>query len=115
MLPLSRQNFTAKARAINFDKIVHFHRKQAGLSRLELARLAGVGKTALYELEKGKPTVRLDILLKVLSTLNIKLDWNSPLKVAMEGEAKSVNRRVLVDSGVDSNDGSNGGSNGGGS
>ena len=98
-MPLSRQKFTEKAGIINFAKIVHFHRKQAGLSRLELARLAGVGKTALFELEKGKSTVRLDILLKVLSALNIELDWNSPLKDAMaredmNREAVAVDRRV---------------------
>jgi transcriptional regulator with XRE-family HTH domain len=79
---------------MNFAKIIHFHRKQAGLSRLELARLAGMGKTALYDLEKGKSTVRLDILSKVLTALNIELDWSSPLKDAME----SVDRSILAES-----------------
>lgn len=71
---------------IDFAAIVHYHRKQSGLSRIELARLAGIGKTALFELENGKSTVRLDILMKVLSALNIELEWNSPLKDAMMAE-----------------------------
>ncbi len=67
----------------NLSSIVHFHRKQAGLSRAALARLAGVGKTVLYDVEHGKTTVRLDTLLKILSALNIRVDWDSPLKAAM--------------------------------
>lgn len=55
------------------------HRKVAGLSQLELAELAGVGKTVIFDLEHGKPGVRLDILLKVLHALNIDIQLRSPL------------------------------------
>lgn len=34
--------------------LVHYYRKQSGLSQQELARLAGVGKTVIYDIEKGK-------------------------------------------------------------
>lgn len=37
-------------------RIVQFHRKQAGLSRIALADIAGVGKTIVYDIEKGKQT-----------------------------------------------------------
>ncbi|MDI6033918.1 helix-turn-helix domain-containing protein [Flavobacterium sp. LB2P84] len=30
------------------------HRKQAGLTQLELANLAGVGKTTVFDIEKNK-------------------------------------------------------------
>ncbi|MBN2332240.1 MAG: helix-turn-helix transcriptional regulator [Deltaproteobacteria bacterium] len=60
--------------------IIHFHRQQSGLSQQELAELAGVGKNLVYELEKGKQTVRLENLLKVLQALNIELDFISPLR-----------------------------------
>lgn len=53
-------------------------RKKCGLTQLELAKLAGVGKTAVFDIEKGKATVQLDTLLKVLSTLNIHLKLELP-------------------------------------
>jgi len=62
-------------------KIIHYCRKQSGLSQQELARLAGIGKTAVFDIEKGKQTVQLDTLLKVLDTLNIQLRLESPLKL----------------------------------
>lgn len=58
--------------------IVKNNRKFAGLSQQELARLAGVGKTVIFDIEKGKKTVQLDTLLKVLEVLNIKLKFESP-------------------------------------
>ncbi len=41
-----------------FNEIVLFHRKKSGLSRNQLADLAGVGKTVIYDIEKGKETMR---------------------------------------------------------
>ena len=34
------------------SEIVLFHRQQSGLSRNQLADIAGVGKTAIYDIEK---------------------------------------------------------------
>jgi HTH-type transcriptional regulator / antitoxin HipB len=70
----------ARAWAGNLGKIIRHHRKLAALSQLELAQLAGVGKTAVFDVEMGKPTVRLDTLLRILQALNIELCWRSPLK-----------------------------------
>lgn len=55
------------------------HRKAAGLSQLQLAELAGVGKTVVYDIEKGKETIKLSTLRKVLKVLNIKVELKSPL------------------------------------
>lgn len=55
------------------------HRKSAGLTQLELADLAGVGKTVVYDLEHAKPGVRLETLLKILHVLNIKINIESPI------------------------------------
>ena len=60
-------------------QMIHYHRKQSGLSQEELAKLAGLGKTVIFDIEKGKPSVRLDTLLKVLAVLNIRLEFMSPL------------------------------------
>ncbi len=60
-------------------QMVRFHRKKSGLSQAELASLAGVGKTVIFDIEKGKPSVQLDTLRKVLHVLNITLLLQSPL------------------------------------
>lgn len=70
-------------------KILRKHRKAAGLSQLQLAELAGVGKTAVFELEKGKETVQLNTLRKVLLVLNIKVILTSQLMQQITDETKS--------------------------
>jgi len=59
-------------------EIVRLHRKAAKLSRLQLAELSGVGKTVIYDIEKGKETIQLDTLRKILRVLNIKIVLTSP-------------------------------------
>jgi y4mF family transcriptional regulator len=48
-------------------------RKTLGLTQPELAAAAGVGLRFLVELERGKPTVRLDRMLAVLDALGLEL------------------------------------------
>jgi transcriptional regulator with XRE-family HTH domain len=59
--------------------IVWFHRQKSGLTRKQLADLAGVGKTVIYDIEKGKETIRFSTLQKVLKALNVKITYTSPL------------------------------------
>jgi y4mF family transcriptional regulator len=59
-------------------ELIRKHRKAAGLSQLQLAEMAGIGKTAVFDLEKGKETVQLDTLRKILTVLNIKVQLISP-------------------------------------
>lgn len=54
-------------------------RKKAGLTQLELADLAGIGKTTVFDIEKNKETVRFNNLLAVLRVLNIQVEFISPL------------------------------------
>ncbi|MFH0893885.1 MAG: helix-turn-helix domain-containing protein [Bacteroidota bacterium] len=61
------------------SKVIRKHRKTAGLSQLQLAEMAGVGKTVVFDLEKGKETIQLDTLRKILSVLNIKVQLQSHL------------------------------------
>jgi y4mF family transcriptional regulator len=60
-------------------EVIRLHRKAARLSRMQLAELAGVGKTVIYDVEKGKESVQLDTLRKILKVLNIKITLTSPL------------------------------------
>ena len=55
------------------------NRKNAGLSQIELAQLAGIGKTAVFDIEKGKETIKLKTLIAVLNVLNIEVILKSPL------------------------------------
>lgn len=60
-------------------RVIKKHRKAAGLSQIQLAELAGVGKTVVFDIEKGKETVQLNTLRKILNVLNIKVELTSPL------------------------------------
>ena len=70
-------------------EIVKKHRKAAGLSQIQLAEMAGVGKTVVFDLEKGKETIQLDTLRKILSVLNIKVKLISPLMNQIMNNEKS--------------------------
>ena len=59
--------------------IIRMHRKAARLSRAQLAEMAGIGKTVIYDIEKGKESIRLNTLRKLLKVLNIKIELTSPL------------------------------------
>jgi y4mF family transcriptional regulator len=64
---------------------VRARRKALRLDQAELAALAGVGVAFLYELEHGKPTVRIDKVLEVLAVLGLELtlrDGNARLTVS---------------------------------
>ncbi|MBU0559970.1 MAG: type II toxin-antitoxin system Y4mF family antitoxin [Bacteroidetes bacterium] len=63
------------------SKIVKQHRKKAGLTQKELADLAGVGKTVVFDIEKNKDTIQINTVLKILSALNIKISFDSPIEL----------------------------------
>lgn len=65
--------------SIEIGHMVHYFRKHSGLSQQELARLSDVGKTVIFDIEKGKKTVQLNTLLKVLAVLNIQMKFETPL------------------------------------
>lgn len=52
---------------------VRSRRKQLQLTQYQLAELAGCGPDFLYDVERGKPTLRLDKLLAVLHALGLDL------------------------------------------
>ncbi len=67
---------------VNHQELAHLikmHRNAAKLSRVQLAEMAGVGKTVIYDIEMGKETVQLNTLRKILKALNIKIELVSPL------------------------------------
>lgn len=66
--------------------IVRYHRKRSGLTQAELAKLAGVGKTAIFDIERGKESVQLNTLIKALDVLNIRIKLDTPLNKQQESE-----------------------------
>lgn len=71
---------------MDLSKIIRFHRKKSGLTQKELADLANIGKTVIFDLEKGKTSVQFDIIEKVLNALNIKITFDSPIMQLMKNE-----------------------------
>lgn len=63
----------------SLGKIVRFHRKRSGLTQAELGKMAGLGKTVIFDIEKGKTGIKLSSLLQVFEVLNITIKFESPL------------------------------------
>lgn len=59
------------------SNLIKEHRKASGLSQNELANLAGVGKTLIFDLEHEKQSVRLDKLQAILKVLNIDIEFKA--------------------------------------
>jgi y4mF family transcriptional regulator len=54
--------------------LVRARRKAQGLRQEEVALAAGTGRRFVSELENGKPTVRLEEVLKVLRALGLAIE-----------------------------------------
>jgi HTH-type transcriptional regulator / antitoxin HipB len=70
---------TVKAAMISLPGLVKIHRRKAALTQAQLAKLAGIGKTAVWDIENGKESVQWDTLQKIFRVLNITVEWRSPL------------------------------------
>ena len=71
-------------------EIVKKHRRLSGLSQAELAKLADVGKTVVFDLEHGKLSIRYDTLRKILAVLNISIGFDSPLMTRMRAASTNL-------------------------
>lgn len=61
-------------------------RKSLRLTQIELSRLSGTGPDFVYDVERGKPTLRLDKLLQILEVLGLELvlgEGKETLRVAV--------------------------------
>ncbi|MFO7729258.1 MAG: helix-turn-helix domain-containing protein [Spirochaetia bacterium] len=64
--------------AVKLGEIVQNVRKKSGLSQKELADLAGIGKTTVFDIENGKNSVRFINIQKVCTVLNIRFIMKDP-------------------------------------
>lgn len=80
-----------KQTSVSLDKLektILFHRKRSGLSRENLAKLAGVGVSTIYHLEKGDQGVGLHSLEKICLALNITILLSSPIMHLLDKERR---------------------------
>ena len=68
---MNHQNVPDRGHLVS--SFVHKRRRKAGLTQQELADLVGVGKRFIVELERGKPTLRLDKVDLVLRAFGKQL------------------------------------------
>ena len=73
---------------------IRARRRHLKLRQIEVARAANVGREWLVDLEHGKPTVELGLVMRTLSTLGLEVDlratlkppgWSVPLTAAATG------------------------------
>lgn len=60
--------------AEDIGRLIRERRAELSLSQDQVAGIAGVNRRVLGELERGKSTVRLEIVLDVVSVLGLDLD-----------------------------------------
>jgi len=60
--------------AKQLGEFIRGRRRELGLTQTEVAEVANTNLRFLSELERGKPTVRLENVLRVLATLGIELE-----------------------------------------
>lgn len=68
-----RQGWTTIRSVGDLGSSLRVARKALGLTQADLALAAGVGLRFVVELEAGKPTVRLGLVLRVIDALGVSL------------------------------------------
>ncbi|HST59370.1 MAG TPA: helix-turn-helix domain-containing protein, partial [Longimicrobium sp.] len=71
-------------------ELVRDRRKQLGLSQMELARRAGVSRQWLVDLERGKPTAEVSLVLRTLAAAGMQLDARDPMHYPEGSQAAAV-------------------------
>lgn len=75
---------------LDLAEAVRARRRQLGLTQQETAELAGVATRTVHAVEAGKPTLRLDALLAVLTAVGLQLRLergNAPGAIALPDRA----------------------------
>lgn len=79
MFPNCRYDGKLAVQPDELGDALRYHRERARLSRRQLSALSGISETAIYDVEHGKETVKLQTLLPLLDTLNLSLRLDGPL------------------------------------
>ena len=73
--------------SLNLATLISYHRKQAGLSQVELALHAEVSRNVVQDLEAGKERASWRNLQAGLGVLNIRLEPPGPMVDAWRNQA----------------------------
>ena len=68
------RNMNAIRNSEELGAAIRAERKRLGVTQKEVAMTSGVGLRYLSELERGKPTARMEGVFKVLQTLGLQLE-----------------------------------------
>lgn len=73
MKPAESLNHSANAHPL--QSTLRARRKELNLTQEQLAGLSGVSTRFIHNLEAGKASLQMDLVLKVASTLGLELCW----------------------------------------
>lgn len=71
------QMILASSTSQGIGKLVRAERRRHGLDQRTLAMVANVAVRSVHRIENGEETVRMDVLLRVLTALGLELDVRS--------------------------------------
>jgi HTH-type transcriptional regulator/antitoxin HipB len=60
--------------SVRLGRRVREERRRQGMDQAKLALVANVAVRSIHRVENGEPTVRLDILTRILTALGLELD-----------------------------------------
>jgi HTH-type transcriptional regulator / antitoxin HipB len=75
--------------ALDIGSLIAFHRKKAGLTQIELAKLSGVSRFVVQDIEAGSGRTTWKHLVSVLNSLNVELEPKGPLVDAWQAHRKA--------------------------
>lgn len=78
-----------------FGENIRLARLRRKLSTMQVAERAGIGRTTLYEIEKGKPNVSIGNYLQVLTVLGLENDLLNVAKDDLLGRKLQDAKLVL--------------------
>lgn len=70
---MSSSNYQTVTSTVQLGKIARAARKKQGLTQLDLAGLAGKSNRFLIDLERGKETLQMQMVIDVLALLGLEL------------------------------------------
>lgn len=73
-VPNGKMEATPIHDAKRLGELIRGRRRELGLTQTEVAEVANTNLRFLSELERGKPTARLENVMRVLATLGIDLE-----------------------------------------
>lgn len=75
--------------ASDIGSLITFHRKKAGLTQIELSRLAEVSRFVVQDIEAGTGRTTWKHLESVLNSLNLELEPKGPLVDEWQAQRKA--------------------------